>query len=94
MNVQHYIGFDVHKKTVSYCVKASDGTILEEGKMPAKRATPGQLRKRKFTYAKTWINERNESLAELSRLLGIRCGRPAPPSRMRLVMESRKSQRS
>jgi len=39
MNVQHYIGFDVHKKSVSYCVKASDGTIVEEGKLAAKRAT-------------------------------------------------------
>ena len=39
MNVDHYIGFDVHKKTVSYCVKAADGKILEEGKLAARRAT-------------------------------------------------------
>ena len=38
MNVKHYIGFDVHKKSISYCVKAADGTILEEGKLAAKRA--------------------------------------------------------
>jgi transposase len=38
MNVNHYIGFDVHKKSISYCVKAADGTILEEGKLPATRA--------------------------------------------------------
>src|ERR1039458_10153040 len=38
MNVNHYIGFDVHKKTISYCVKAADGTILEEDTLPAKRA--------------------------------------------------------
>jgi transposase len=38
MNVNHYIGFDVHKKSISYCVKAADGTILEEGKLPAKPA--------------------------------------------------------
>lgn len=37
MNVQHYIGFDVHKKSVSYCVKTSDGVIVEEGKIPARR---------------------------------------------------------
>ena len=35
MNVIHYIGFDVHKKTISYCVKTSDGQIVEEGKLPA-----------------------------------------------------------
>jgi hypothetical protein len=38
MNVNHYIGFDVQKKSISYCVKAADGTILEEDTLPAKRA--------------------------------------------------------
>ena len=41
MNVNHYIGFDVHKKAVSYCVKVADGTIVEEGKL---RATHEALR--------------------------------------------------
>ncbi len=35
MNISHYIGFDVHKKSISYCVKRADGTIVEEGKVPA-----------------------------------------------------------
>ncbi len=39
MNVIHYIGFDVHKKSISYCVKAGEGTILEEGKIVARRAS-------------------------------------------------------
>ena len=39
MNVKHYIGFDVHKKSISYCVKLPDGTIVEEGKLAAKHAT-------------------------------------------------------
>ena len=38
MNISHYIGFDVHKKTVNYCVKTADGQIVEEGKLPALRA--------------------------------------------------------
>jgi transposase len=37
MNINHYIGFDVHKKSISYCVKAADGMIVEEGKLPATR---------------------------------------------------------
>ena len=41
MNVTHYIGFDVHKKSVSYCVKDAAGKILEEGKL---RATRSELR--------------------------------------------------
>src|SRR5215472_11522622 len=35
MNVNHYIGFDVHKKSISYCVKSADGTIVEEGMLRA-----------------------------------------------------------
>ena len=49
MNVNHYIGFDVHKKTVSYCVKTADGTIVEEGKL---QATHDALRK--------WAEKRRE----------------------------------
>ena len=39
MNITHYIGFDVHKKSISYCVKTADGRIVEEGKLPALRPT-------------------------------------------------------
>ena len=33
-----YIGFDVHKKSISFCAKAQDGRILEEGKIAARRS--------------------------------------------------------
>lgn len=49
MNICHYIGFDVHKKSISYCVKAADGQILEEGKL---RATHQVLRE--------WAQKRSE----------------------------------
>ena len=49
MNINHYIGFDVHKKSISYCVKAADGQILEEGKL---RATHQVLRE--------WAQKRSE----------------------------------
>ena len=26
-----YIGLDIHKKTISFCAKAQDGTILDQG---------------------------------------------------------------
>ena len=32
-----YIGFDIHKKTISFCAKAQDGQILDEGVIPARR---------------------------------------------------------
>ena len=37
MNAIHYIGFDVHKKTIAYCVKTADGQIVEEGTLQAQR---------------------------------------------------------
>jgi len=49
MTVTHYIGFDVHKKSVSYCVKDAAGTIAEEGKL---RATREALRQ--------WAGKRTE----------------------------------
>ena len=42
MNVNHYIGFDVHKKTVSYCVKTDGGMIVEELRP---RACPSRRRR-------------------------------------------------
>jgi transposase len=37
MNATHYIGLDVHKKSVSYCIKLADGTIVAEGKVASRR---------------------------------------------------------
>jgi hypothetical protein len=37
MNAIHYIGFDVHKKTISFCVKTADGQIVEEGRLQAEQ---------------------------------------------------------
>ncbi len=37
MNTFHYVGFDVHKKTISFCVKTAAGEIVEEGSTPAQR---------------------------------------------------------
>jgi hypothetical protein len=35
----YYIGLDVHKKTIRYCVKDSGGGIYAEGSIPATRLT-------------------------------------------------------
>src|SRR5271169_1837814 len=34
----HFIGLDIHKKTISYCVKDVSGTVLSEGTIAASRA--------------------------------------------------------
>ena len=38
MNVIHYIGLDVHKKTISYCIKTAAGQIVKEGTLAAERS--------------------------------------------------------
>ena len=39
METMYYIGLDVHKKTISYCVKDGGGGIYAEGSIPATRLT-------------------------------------------------------
>jgi hypothetical protein len=36
----YYIGLDVHKKTISYCVKDASGQVQQEGKVGATRWEP------------------------------------------------------
>ena len=38
MDSLYYLGLDVHKKSVSFCLKAADGRIVCEGKVAARRA--------------------------------------------------------
>jgi len=33
----YFIGLDVHKKTVSFCIKTASGEIVREGKLAARR---------------------------------------------------------
>jgi transposase len=37
MQTMYYIGLDVHKRTISYCVKDGSGTMHAEGTIPATR---------------------------------------------------------
>lgn len=37
MNIMHHIGFDIHKKTISYCIKTVSGEIIEQGVIQATR---------------------------------------------------------
>ena len=51
MNAPHYIGFDVHKKTISFCVKTAAGEVVEEGNLPAQR---GALRQWALARPQPW----------------------------------------
>src|SRR5260370_31014155 len=37
METMYYIGLDVHKRTISYCVKDVSGRVYAEGSLPATR---------------------------------------------------------
>ncbi len=37
MNAIYYIGLDIHKKTIAYCIKRIDGTIVNQGTVAAER---------------------------------------------------------
>jgi transposase len=39
----HYVGLDIHKKTISYCLRQADETILQEGAIAATRTALGSL---------------------------------------------------
>ena len=37
MNSMHYIGFDIHKKVISFCEKQIDGTVVDQGEIRSTR---------------------------------------------------------
>jgi transposase len=45
MQSMYYIGLDVHKKTISYCVKDGSGRIHAEGTIAATRLDRGRWMK-------------------------------------------------
>jgi transposase len=51
MSDLHYIGFDVHKKTVNYCRKTASGEIVQEGRLAARRE---ELRAWAAVQAQPW----------------------------------------
>ena len=68
----YYVGLDIHKKTVSYCAKQPDGTIVEQGVVPATRRDlarwaaglePGWMGAMEATLFTGWIYDFLQPLA-------------------------------
>ena len=38
----YYIGLDLHKKSISFCIKAMDGRLIGQGKIVADRQSLGE----------------------------------------------------
>ena len=34
----HFVGLDVHKQVIAFCIKTADGSIVAEGKVKSTRA--------------------------------------------------------
>lgn len=52
MTEYYYVGLDIHKKSISYCMKKADGTVVDEGKI---RATRAALRQWLVALKSPWI---------------------------------------
>ena len=42
MNAFYYIGLDIHKKVIAYCIKTMDGRLIGQGKIDADRKSIGE----------------------------------------------------
>jgi transposase len=42
MKALYYIGLDIHKKMIAYCIKAFDGHLISQGKIDANRKSVGE----------------------------------------------------
>ena len=42
MRTMYYIGLDIHKKMIAYCIKTVDGCIIGQGKIDANRRSVGE----------------------------------------------------
>ncbi len=42
MSAYYYIGLDIHKRTISYCIKVIDGFLIGQGKVDADRKSLGE----------------------------------------------------
>ena len=59
MNSMHYIGFDIHKKMISFCEKMMDGSIVNQGVIRATRKSLNEwLEERK----KPWVGAMEATL--------------------------------
>lgn len=45
MDGMHYAGLDVHKKTISFCIRRADGGIVHEGVIAANRTAVSEWMK-------------------------------------------------
>ena len=96
MQTMYYIGLDVHKRTISYCVKDGCGMIHAEGTIPATRldldrwmkALPQPWTAAKATAFTGWIYDHLHPHAAALKVAHPPCGRIHPYSDRRAVIGS------
>ena len=87
----YYVGLDVHKKSIAYCVKQADGVIVREGQVAARRADLSEWARQlpqpwtgamEATLFSDWVFDHLAPLAE-----SLEMGHPA---RMRAIATAKK----
>jgi transposase len=59
MEQLYYVGLDIHKRTISYCIKGERGEIVQEGRIAASRRELEQWRKE---LPKPWVGAMEATL--------------------------------
>jgi len=59
MKAYHYVGLDVHKKMIAYCVKSQDGKIVRQGLIPSNRKA---LHQWAASFERPWIGAMEATL--------------------------------
>lgn len=42
MSILYYVGLDIHKKLIAYCIKTVDGRLVAQGEVAANRKSLGE----------------------------------------------------
>ena len=89
-NETHYIGLDVHKKSIQFCAKTADGTIVDEGRIAATRQALREWSSRRTqpwkgameaTMFSAWIHDELKPYAEELKV--------AHPARLKVISEAK-----
>ena len=55
MQESYYVGLDVHKRKISYCLMEADGRVVEEGELAAELLSIGVEKHQAAFSSGTWL---------------------------------------
>jgi hypothetical protein len=94
MNGRNYIGLDIHKKSISCCVRQADSTIIQEGTITATRSALGEWVRRlpqpwtvgiEATPFTGWIYDKLISCGAVVKVAHPQCCRLSLPEKRKTI---------